>query len=103
MSDHIVIVERDSIEVIESASVFDFGGDTAPTYPARHLLYTSGQLAEVLVYSDPAATQLAERRVITRTDGVVTSIDYFDGAGTLLHTRTFAYSPDGVLTGVSDT
>ena len=75
---------------------------TSTSYPAKHLTYTDGEVSEVLLYSDAAATQLAERRVITRAGGNVTGITYFDGAGVTLHTRTFTYALDGTLSGIVD-
>lgn len=98
----ITIVTQDDAQTIATGSVILHGiADIA--YPAKRLTYTDGEISEIRMYSDPAATQLAERRVITRAGGAVTRIDYFDGADTLLRTRTFTYSPDSVLTGVSDT
>ena len=101
MSDRTVTISEDNIEVVDTCSVLMFGA-AEKNHPAKRFAYTDGEISEIRLYADPAATQLAERRVITRTDGVVTSIDYFDGAGTLLHTRTLVYA-DGVLTGVRDT
>jgi len=77
-------------------------GASGASYPAKHLTYTDGEVSEVRLFSDAAATQLAERRVIARSGGNVTGITYFDGAGALLHTRTFTYSPDGALSGIVD-
>ena len=101
MATRTVVVSENNIDVVEVATLIEFGAADI-TYPAKRLSYTDGDISEIRLYSDPAATQLAERRTITRTGGQVTSIGYFDGAGTLLHTRTFSYSPDGSLSGLSD-
>ena len=101
MSNRTVIVSEGNTEVVDTCSVLMFGV-ADKTYPAKRFAYTAGEISEIRLYSDAAATQLAERRVIARVNGQVTSIGYFDAADALLHTRTFAYV-DGALTGVSGT
>jgi len=76
-------------------------GPTAGSYPAKHLTYVDGQLVEVMMFHDAAATQIAEQRVLTYTDGALSSIQYYDVLGVLLNTRTFAYV-GGVLSAVTD-
>lgn len=80
-------------------------GDTVANvvtnYPGKTLVWAAGILTEVLLYLDAAKTQLAEHRVLNRTTGVLTSINFFDGAGTPVKTRTLSYS-SGVLTSVTE-
>lgn len=76
-------------------------GEAAPAYPGKTLVWSMGKLAEVLLYADAAKTQLAERRVLTYTGDVLTSIAFYSGDGTLTKTRTLGYS-SGVLTNVTE-
>ena len=76
-------------------------GEAASTYPGKTLVWAQGKLTEVLLYSDAAKTQLVERRVMTYTGDVLTSIAFYDGDGTLTKTRTLGYG-SGVLTGVTE-
>ena len=76
-------------------------GPTAASYPGKTLVYSQGVLTEVRLYSDAAKTQLAERRVLTYTGDVLTSIAFYDVNGTLTKTRTLGYS-SGVLTSVTE-
>lgn len=89
--------------IVESASQGPPGppGAAGGSYPAKHLTYANGQLVEVLLFHDTSATMLAEQRVLTYDNGVLTGITYYDVLGVLITTRTFAYT-DGVLTSVSD-
>ena len=77
-------------------------GDPSLNYLGKTLVYATGVLTQVLLYSDVAKTVLAVRKVLNRTVGVLTSISYFDGAGVLTKTRTFTYS-GADLTSVIDT
>ena len=89
--------------IIEAAMQGPAGppGSTAGNYPAKHLTYADGQLVEVMMFHDAAATQVAEQRTLAYTDGTLTSIEYRDVLGVLLNTRSFMYTA-GVLTGISD-
>ena len=77
------------------------GLPSAVGYPGKTLVWDQGNLSEVLFYSDAGKTQLAERRTLNRTSGVLTSIAIYDGSGTLIKTRTLGYS-SGVLTSVTE-
>lgn len=77
------------------------GPGAAPNYLGRTLNYTSEILTEVLLYLDAEKTDLGERRVLQYTGEELTSIQYFNGVGTLLFTRLLIYT-NGVLTGVTD-
>lgn len=61
-----------------------------------------GVVTEVLLYSDAAKTTLVERRVLNRVAGVLTTIQFYDGVGTLTKTRTLTYT-SGLVTSVVDT
>lgn len=77
------------------------GGGAAPVYLGKTLVWDQGVLSEVLFYLDAAKTQLAERRVLHRSGGLLTSIAFLDGGGDLTKTRTLSYS-SGVLTSVTE-
>lgn len=99
----VVDVDPGHAEVLEIAQQGPPGprGDAASTYPGKTLVWAQGVLSEVLLYLDEAKTQLAERRVLTYTGGVLASIAFYDEDGTLTKTRTLGYS-SGVLTGVTE-
>jgi hypothetical protein len=108
----VVITDQTSIvteqwvtaEIIESAAQGPRGpiGAASTSYPAKRLIYTDGVLTEVRLYSDSAATTLAETRTILRLGAVVNEIRFYDSLGVLTKTRTFEYNLDGALTGVTD-
>ncbi len=77
------------------------GPPGAPTYPGKTLIWASGILTEVLLYLDAAKTQLAEHRILNRTSGILTSINFFDGDGAATKTRTLGYT-SGALTSVTE-
>lgn len=99
------VVETDTghAEILEIAQQGPPGppGGAAASHPGKTLVRALGKLTEVLLYSDAAKTQLAERRVLTYTGDVLTSIAFYDGNGTLTKTRTLGYS-SGVLTSVTE-
>lgn len=70
-------------------------------YPARDIAYENGQLKTVRLYLDHAKTVLGVRREMLYTDGRLTSVQHFNGAGVLTLTRTMIYEGD-VLTGTQD-
>lgn len=110
----VVEVDPGHVEVLEVAQQGPIGppgpagatgpaGEAAPAYPGKTLVWSMGKLTEVLLYSDAAKTQLAERRVMTYTGSNLTSIAYMDATDTLIKTRTLGYgSGSGVLTGVTE-
>ena len=71
------------------------------SYPSRTLVYTGPLITEVLSYSDAGKTQLAQRKVLSYSGAQMQSIQFFDGVGTLVKTRTLTYN-SGALTGYSD-
>lgn len=89
------------ITVLAAQSISQEFVTAGSIYLGKTLTWAQGLLTEVLLYLDAAKTQLAERRVLNRTGGTLTSIDFFDGAGTLTKTRTLGYS-SGVLTSVTE-
>jgi hypothetical protein len=95
----LVVLEPD-VQLIETAEQGP-PGPRAGSYPGKTLVWAQGNLSEVLLYDDAAKTQLAERRILNRTGGTLTSIDFFDGDGALVKTRTLGYS-SGVLTSVME-
>lgn len=100
-ADAVVATEVDTyvLETAEQGPPGPAGGVT-PSYPGKTLVWASGVLSEVLLYLDAAKTSLAERRVLNRSGGVLTSIQYFSGAGALTATRNLSYT-SGQLTGVT--
>lgn len=70
-------------------------------YPGKTITYTSGLVTEVRSYLDAAKTILAERRVLSYAGSILTSIQFFNGSGSLTKTRTLSYS-GGVLSGYAD-
>lgn len=76
-------------------------GPAAASYPGKTMVWNQGVLSEVRLYDDAEQTQLAERRVLTYTGDVLTSIAFYSGDGTLTKTRTLGYS-SGVLTSVTE-
>lgn len=79
-------------------------GDTGPagtaeTYPGKTLVYTSGKLTEVFLYSDAAKTTLAQRRELHYTGDVLNSVSFHGPGGSAFKTRTLTYT-DGILTSV---
>jgi hypothetical protein len=102
----VVEVDTTHIEVLEVAQQGPIGpvgpaGPTAPDYPGKTLIWAHGRLQEVLLYEDEAKTRLAERRVLTYTGTILTSIAYMDGNDALVKTRTLG-SSSGVLTSVTE-
>ena len=108
----VVEVDTTHIEVLEVAQQGPIGppgpagatgpaGEAATNYPGKTLIWSQGKLAEVLLYSDEAKTQLSERRVMTYTGDALASISFYDGDGALTKTRTLGYG-SGVLTGVTE-
>lgn len=78
------------------------GPSGGAAYPGKTLISSGGLLTEVRFYSDAAKTTLAERRVLAYDGGVLSIIQFFDGAGALTKTRILTYS-GGVLVSVVDT
>ncbi len=71
--------------------------------PARQMDYDAeGELAEARIYADAAASVLIERRVMVRAGGLLTAVEYYDGAGTLTRTKNLSYGPDGSLVSTVD-
>lgn len=77
------------------------GPSGGAAYPGKDLTYTGNQLTEVRFYLDAAKTILAERRVLSYAGSVLSTIQFFDGAGALTKTRTLTYS-GGVLVSAVD-
>lgn len=99
----VVEVDTDHVEVLEVLRQGPPGppGDAAASCPGKTLVWAGGKLQEVRLYSDEAKTQLVERRAMTYTGDVLTSIAFYAADDTLTKTRTLSYS-SGVLTGVTE-
>lgn len=76
-------------------------GDAGADAAGKSLVYTGDKLTEVLSYSDAAKTTLVERRVLNYTGNTLTTIQFYNGAGSLTKTRTLTYSL-GVMSGYTD-
>lgn len=77
-------------------------GPPPPSYPGKTITVAGGVVTDVYLYSDAAKTILAEHRVLNRTADVLTTIQFYNGAATLVKTRTLTYT-SGLVTGVVDT
>lgn len=76
-------------------------GPARVEYPGKTITYASGLVTEVRSYLDAAKTILAERRVLSYAGSILSSIQFFNGSGSLTKTRTLSYS-GGVLSGYAD-
>ena len=76
-------------------------GPSHVEYPGKTITYASGLVTEVRSYLDAAKTILAERRVLSYAGAILSSIQFFNGSGSLIKTRTLSYS-GGVLVSVTD-
>ena len=98
---YVVEPEIVMLDIGEQGPAGPAGPSGGASYPGKTLVWASGKLTEVLMYSDATKTTLVERRVLNRIGSVLTSISFYDGLGTLVKTRTLAYS-GGLLIGYTE-
>lgn len=96
------VVEVEPQVLIVEAAEQGPPGPAHVEYPGKTITYAAGLATEVRSYLDAAKTILAERRVLSYAGSLLSSIQFFNGAGSLVKTRTLSYS-GGVLSGYADT
>lgn len=98
----LLIEQVEQLELLETAEQGPPGpSGSGVEYPGKTLTYTGSLLTEVRSYLDAAKTTLAERRVLAYVGSVLSTVQFFDGVGTLIKTRTLTYSGSN-LVGVVD-
>jgi hypothetical protein len=92
-----VVPETFLIDVGEQGPAGIQGPAGGAVYPGKTITYTGSLVTEVRSYLDAAKTMLAERRVLAYVGSVLSSIQFFNGIGNLMKTRTLNYSGSALI------